>query len=40
MYKVCCDYVKPKYNKPKLCCMDTDSSTVHVKTTDIYEKIV
>ena len=34
------DYVKPKYGeKVKLCYMDTDSSTVYIKTDDIYKDI-
>ena len=39
MYEFC-DYVKPKYGKnAKLCHMDTDSSTTHVKIDDIYKDI-
>ena len=35
------DYVKPKYGeKTKLCCIDTDSSFVYIKTDDIYKDIV
>ena len=35
------DYVKPKYGEnEKLCYMDTDSFTVHVKTDDTYKDIV
>ena len=35
-YMVMYDYVKPKYGeKAKLCCMDTDSFIVHIKTNDI-----
>ena len=30
------DYVKPKYmEKSKLCCMDTDSFIVYIRTEDI-----
>ena len=40
MYKFWYDYVKPKYGKNvRICCMDTDSFIVHVKTDDIYEDI-
>ena len=35
------DYVKPQYGEnEKLCYMDTDSFTVHVKTDDTYKDIV
>ena len=31
------NYVKPKYGeRERLCCMDTDSFIVHIKTNDIY----
>ena len=34
------DYVKPKYGEnAKLCYIDTDSFSVHVKTNDIYKDI-
>ena len=34
------DYVKPNYGaNPKICYMDTDRLTVHVKTDDIYKDI-
>ena len=40
MYEFWYVYLKPKYNgKSKLCYMDTDSSTDHVKAEDIYEDI-
>ena len=40
MYKFWYDYVKPKYGEnAKVCCMDTDSFIVHVKTDDIYKDI-
>ena len=40
MYEFWYDYVKPKYGEnAKLCCMDTDSFIVHVKTDDIYKDI-
>ena len=35
------DYLKPKYDKnAKICCMDTGSFMVHVKSNDIYNNIV
>ena len=41
MYEFWYDYVKPKYGeKTKLCCMDTDSSFVQIKTDGIYKDIV
>ena len=40
MYKCWYGYIKPKYNnKAKLCCMDTDSFIIHIKTEDFYEDI-
>ena len=40
MYEYWYDYVKPEYGEnAKLCCIDTDSFTVHVKTDDIYKDI-
>ena len=40
MYEFWFDYVKPKYcKKSKLCCMDTDNFTVHVKSDNIYRDI-
>ena len=40
MYEFWYDYVKPKYSeKAKLCCMDTDSFIVYIKTDDIYKGI-
>ena len=40
MYEFWYDYVKPEYDEnAKLCCIDTDSFTVHVKTDDIYKDI-
>ena len=40
MYEFWYDYVKPKYGeKAKLCCMDTGSFTVYLKTGDICKEI-
>ena len=40
MYEFWHDYVKPKYGENgKLCCTDTDSFVVHIKTNDIYKDI-
>ena len=40
MYEFWYDYVKLKYGeKVKLCCMDTDSFIVYIKTDDIYKDI-
>ena len=40
MYEFWYDYAKPKCGKiAKLCYIDTDSFTVHVKTDDIYKDI-
>ena len=40
MYKFWYDFIKPEYqDKAKLCYMDTDSFTIHVKTEDFYEEI-
>ena len=40
MYEFWYDYVKPEYDEnAKLCCIDTDSFTVQVKTDDIYKDI-
>ena len=40
MYEFWYDYMKPKYNdKVKLCCMDTDSFIMNIKTNDFYEDI-
>ena len=40
MYKFWYDYVKPKYGEnAKLCCMDTDSFIIHLKTNYIYKVI-
>ena len=34
------DYIKPKYqDRAKLCCMDTDSLIICIKTKDFYEDI-
>ena len=34
------DYIKSKYgDRGKLCCMDTDSFVIHIKTEDFYEDI-
>ena len=41
MYEFWYDYIKPKYqDRAKLCCMDTDSFIIHVKTEDFYKDIV
>ena len=41
MYEFWYDYIKLKYQgKAKLCCMDTDSFIIHIKTEDFYEDIV
>ena len=33
VYEFWYDYIKPKYqNNAKLCCMDTDSFIIHIKT--------
>ena len=40
MYEFWYDYMKPKYgNDVKLCCMDTDSFVMNIKTTDFYKEI-
>ena len=40
MYEFWYNYVKPKYGeKAKLCCMDTDTFIVYIKTDDIYKDI-
>ena len=40
MYEFWCAYVKLKCGKKvKLCCMDTDSFIVYIKTDDIYKDI-
>ena len=40
MYEFWHDYIKPKYGqKPKLCYMDTDSFTMHIKTKNFYGDI-
>ena len=39
MYEFWYDYMKPKYNNIKLCCMDTDSFIMNIKTNDFYEDI-
>ena len=40
MYEFWYEYVKPKYGQnAKLCYIDTDSFTVHVKMDDIYKDI-
>ena len=40
MYKFWYDYIKPKYqNNAKLCCLDTDSFIIHIKTEDFYKDI-
>ena len=38
MYEFWYDYVKPKYqDKAKLCCMETESFSIHISTKDFYE---
>ena len=40
MYEFWHDYIKLKYqNNAKLCYMDTDSFTIHIKTEDIFKDI-
>ena len=40
MYEFWCDYMKPKYSdNVKLCYIDTDSFTMHIKTEDFYKDI-
>ena len=40
MYEFWYDYMKPKYgDNAKLCCMDTDSFIMHIKTEDFYKDI-
>ena len=40
MYEFWYDYTKPQYqNNAKLCYMDTDSFTIHIKTEHVYENI-
>ena len=40
MYEFWCDNMKPKYRaKTKLCCTDTDSILVYIKTDGIYINI-
>ena len=40
MYEFWYDYMKPKYgNDMKLCCMDTDSFVMNIKTNDFYKYI-
>ena len=40
MYEFWYDYVQQKYGKkPKLCCMDTDSLIVYIKSDDTYKYI-
>ena len=40
MYHFWYDYVKPKYHKKtKLCCVNTDSFIVYIKTDDFYQDI-
>ena len=40
MYEFWYDYLKPKYSETvKLCYMDTDSFTVHVKADDIAKDV-
>ena len=40
MYKFWYDYEKAKYGeKTELCCIDTNSCTVYIKTEDIYVDI-
>ena len=40
MYQFWYDYMKPTYgDNVKLCCMDTDSFIIHIKTEDFYKDI-
>ena len=40
LYEFQYDYIKPKYrHSAKLCCMDTDIFTIHIRTEDVYEDI-
>ena len=40
LYKFWYDYIKPKYQQnAKLCCMDTESFIIYIKTEDFYENI-
>ena len=40
MHEFWYDYTKPKYQQnAKLCYMDTDCFTIHIKTEDVYEDI-
>ena len=40
MFEFWYDYIKPKYhNNAKLCCMDTESFIIHIKTEDFYKDI-
>ena len=40
MYEFWYDYIKPKYqDRAKLCYMDTDSFSIHIKTEDFYKDI-
>ena len=40
MYESWHDYIKPKFQKKeKLCCMDTESFIIHIKTEDFYKDI-
>ena len=40
MYEFWYDYINQKYqDKAKLCYMDTDSFTIHIKTEDFFEDI-
>ena len=40
MYEFWYDYIKPKYqNSAKLCCMDTATFIIHIKTEGVYEDI-
>ena len=40
MYEFGCDHIKPRYqDNAKLCYLDTDSFTIHIKTEDVYKDI-
>ena len=40
MYEFWYDYIKPKYgDKAQLCCTDTDSYVIYIKTEDFYKDI-
>ena len=41
MYEFCYDSIKPTYHdKAKLCCMDTGSFVIHIKTEDFIKTLL